>query len=357
MVKIATIYSNLYTSPVEPYAMDTVRWLRISEAFAALGYEVDMIINNHDTIVQKGKNLRFVSNQCVRFEDYDVIKTVFHGGVEFLVENNAGDHPFIISKLGSVVGGDDNVEGVYFFNDIRKNLYRIQETIVQKSRYVTLLTKQSIDLWQDEFGLKDNILHLPTGVEKDVPNPVKNPYSECQEKIAVYIGNIYSLESGQRDVNLMWQKRLNILGRLLKKKGIRLFFIGKGAVDKLDKTAVTYLGVVNNNEIYDYQHFADVGIVFAQGEIQHNESSKLYYYLWAGLPVVSEQPVPNNDLIKEANLGFIVPYDDNPMMAEMIEKAAYSQWDKQYAIDYMLKHHTWESRVRVYDELIKEELQ
>ena len=126
-------------------------------------------------------------------------------------------------------------------------------------------------------------------------------------------------------------------------------------MDKLDHNVVTCLGAVENSRIWDYQYFADVGIALGQGKVQHNESSKIYYYLRTGLPVVSEEPIPNNHLIKESGLGFIADYSDNQMMAEMIQSAIYQKWQKEEAIQYILNNHTWDKRVQVYDALIRKE--
>jgi hypothetical protein len=148
---------------------------------------------------------------------------------------------------------------------------------------------------------------------------------------------------------------LNGLGGRLKRKKIRLCFVGMGDVNQLDPEAVTYLGTVENDRIWDYHYFADVGIVLAQGLIQHNESSKIYYYLRAGLPVVSEDAIHNNNLIREASCGLIARYGDEDMMADLVETAVYRKWAKEEAARYMVENHTWDHRARVYDRLIRQE--
>jgi len=124
-------------------------------------------------------------------------------------------------------------------------------------------------------------------------------------------------------------------------------------VSQLDPNSVVYLGPIDNSRIWDYQYFADVGIALAQGKVQHNESSKIYYYLRTGLPVVSEGPIPNNYLIKETNLGLIADYADDQVMAEMIEEAVHKKWHKKDAINYILSHHTWHKRAEAYERLIE----
>lgn len=352
-IRIATVYEREFYDEFKSYPMDLLRWLRISESLASLGYEVDMIVNTKRGLVRRSPNLRYLPYSMVDWKRYDVIKTLFHKGFESVCLEGEVDHPFIISKLGSVVGNNDATEGVHFFNEERKYLYEMQERINRKSRYVTILTEPSRLLWKREFGENGNILMVPTGVDRKIPSPSGNPYKEFSEKIAVYIGTIYV--DTQREANLVWQNKLNNLGKALKRKGIRLCFVGLGNMDRLDHNVVTYLGPVGNDRVWDYQYFADAGITLAQGKVQHNESSKIYYYLRTGLPVVSEAPIPNNRLIEEAELGFIADYKDDRMMADMIEAAIYKKWRKEDAIRFILKNHTWDKRVRVYDALIKKE--
>ena len=59
------------------------------------------------------------------------------------------------------------------------------------------------------------------------------------------------------------------------------------------------LGKVAAEAVWDGQRAARAGVVLAQGPAQDNESSKIYYYLRTGLPVVCERPVPNAWLIEE----------------------------------------------------------
>jgi hypothetical protein len=335
--------------------MAMIRWLKMSEALADLGFPVDMIVNTGNGIVPKRANLRLVPYEAARWHEYDVIKTLFDKGFENLMQSGGGDHPFIISKLGSVVGGDDRTEGVYFFHEVREQLFQVQKKIAERSKYVTVLTAPSRDLWTKTFGQKRNLLLVPGAAERQIPEPQVNPYSRFPERIAVYIGHIY--DGSQPEMNLLWTGRLNRIGEFLRKKGVRLCYLGTGNVEKLDPKRVTYLGAVEYNKIWDYHYFADVGIALGQGRVQHNESSKIYYYLRTGLPVVTESPIPNSHLVKDAGLGFISDYGDEPAMAEMIETAIYRKWDRKQAIQYILENHTWDKRGRIYDDIIRRDFE
>jgi len=351
-IKIATIYISRKIDKFQAVTMDTVRWLRISEALARLGYSVDMITNeSSQKIIPMAPNLRRVPFKQFDWHDYHVIKTLFQEGFRSLERVGGSRHPFIISK--TTVVGSHNMDAIYFYGWHRWRLFQIQKRINKNARYITLANPLGKKLWQQEFGKKDNILIVPSGVDNNIPARRKNPYEHFEGKIVVYIGNIYG--PMQRKVNLQWQHRLNEIGSAIQARGIDLCFIGEGKLDKLDPHAVRYLGPVENEKLWDYQYFANCGLVLALGEKQNFESSKIYYYLRSGLPVVSESPVPNNNLIKEAKLGFIAPYNDTVKMIELIELAVKKKWQKKLAVDYMLKNHTWDQRVQIYDKIIEKE--
>ncbi len=353
-IRIATVYRNQEFQTYEAHDMSLVRWLRISEGLAQAGYSVDMIVNTSNGLVHRSPRLRFVPFTDVNWDHYHAIKTLFHRGFRTLREAGGHIHPFIISKLGSVVGSDDNVEGVYFFAQEREELFDIQLDIAQHSRYVSVLTPLSRELWHQEHGTSSKTLLVQTGVDKGLPLVKRNPYLQFPEKIALYMGNIYT--NTQIEINRLWTQRLNELGKTLREKGIRLCFLGPGNTERLKADYVTNLGVVDEPGTWDYLYFADVGVVLAQGVGQHNESSKLYYYLRAGLPTVSEEYVPNNSLIEKTQLGLISPYNDPVAMAELIGEAMYRNWDNFHGIQYMLNYHLWTHRILTYEAVIDEYL-
>ena len=107
---------------------------------------------------------------------------------------------------------------------------------------------------------------------------------------------------------------------------------------------------------WNYLQHADVGIVVSAGPFMHNnESSKIYHYLRAGLPVASEAGFPNDHVVTEAECGLVVDSHDMRTLAEAVVAAARTPWDKARAIRYICENHTWAERVKVYDELLRNE--
>jgi len=130
--------------------------------------------------------------------------------------------------------------------------------------------------------------------------------------------------------------------------------LGTGDARALDSRVVTYLGVVPYTASWDYLRHADLGVLVAAGPFMHNnESSKLYHYLRAGLPVVSEAGFPNDFLVREAGLGVVVENGDMHAMAAALLAAGERGWDREHAIRYIVVHHTWDARVETYDRLIR----
>jgi glycosyltransferase involved in cell wall biosynthesis len=255
--------------------------------------------------------------------------------------------------LGSVVGPEDR-PGIYFYGRRREWLYATQRRINETSKYVTVLSRPAEELWTECFGAKDNILIVPGGVDRDVPPPAQNPYPEGHRAKCLFAGNVYDRIS-QPEANAVLIDKLNNLGKLLSDRGIRLYLLGPGDVRRLDKRWVSYLGVVPYEEAWAYLHFADVGVVVAAGEFMHNnESSKIYHYLRVGLPVVCEDGFPNDYVVTESRLGFVVENSNLELMAERTAEVVHRDWDRDYAINYILDHHTWDQRVEVYDKVIRE---
>src|SRR5262249_40408686 len=134
----------------------------------------------------------------------------------------------------------------------------------------------------------------------------------------------------------------------------RLYMLGVGDITALDREYVTYLGAVEYERSWDYFLHAHVGVVVSAGPFSHNnESSKVYHYIRAGLPVVSEAGFPNDHVVSESGLGFTVESNDVEAMALMVEEAAHRAWDRERAVRYIVENHSWKRRVETYQDLFR----
>ncbi len=336
--------------------MSWIRWQKISEALAGLGHDVDIVTNEsrwdrNPTPLRMGERLSRVPLKGRDWSQYDVVKTLFHGGFDLLEEYGGSRHPFIISKLGSVVGPED-MPGIYFYGDIRRRLYNTQVRIHRTSRYVTVLSEAARELWRQTHGERKGMLLVPGGVDHELPDSPRNPFQDFKEKVCLFSGNIYDADS-QPEANRVIVEKLNRIGRLLQGSGIRLCFQGTGDTSRLDEAHVTNLGSTTYDNTWAYFLHAAVGLVVSAGDfMQNNESTKIYHYLRAGLPVVSEAGFPNDDVVVRSGLGFVVRNGDMELMARRIREAASAAWDRERAKAFILDHHTWRCRAEVYRDLL-----
>jgi hypothetical protein len=351
-LRIACVYRRADLSDVVVASMDHIRFIRMAAALARRGHHVEIIVNRDGTRPAMAPPLPEVAFRDVRWHRYHVVKTFFHSGFETLEAEGGSDHPFIISKLGSVVGRDQT-PGVHFFGPIRERLLRTQERIAERSRVVTVLTRPSAALWRRTHGGEGRLLEVPTGVDADVPALGPNPYPALgvEEPVVLFAGNLYSL-TDQPEVNRQWQERLNQIGRALRGTGLRLVGMGPGVTDRLDPSAVLHVGTVPIEKFWDWQRYAAVGIVLAHGAEQDNESSKIYYYLRTALPVVCERPVPNASLIVETGHGVIVDYDDAHALAGAAARLAAAPPPTNGVPQYMVRWHSWDARAALYDPVL-----
>jgi glycosyltransferase involved in cell wall biosynthesis len=337
--------------------MSQIRWLKISEALAALGHEVDIATNEphwfvRSTPIVMGPRLRRVPIAGLQWTRYDVVKTLFGKGYEALEQYGGDSHPFIISKLGSVVGAED-MPGVYFYGAAREQMFATQRRIQEHSRFVTVVSPPGRQLWGDCFGTTSNVLVVPGAADDEIPPAGRDPYPVRQSFRALFAGTIYNRRS-QPEANRTIVAKLNEVGRVLAKAGGHLYLIGDGDVSEIDRRAVTYLGTVLYTRAWDYLRYADVGVVVSAGPFMHNnESSKIYHYLRAGLPVVTESGFPNDHVVRESQCGIVVEGHDLKALAEMVGQVARTPWNREHAIRYIRANHTWGHRAKVYDEILR----
>ena len=357
MVRIVTVYS-----PQHRIAglsdMSYICWFRMSAALAALGYQVDIATNELPFLfggrsIPMAEGLRRIPLRKVRWKEYDVVETLYHQGFETLASYGGDRHPFIISTLGSVVAPQDR-EGILFYGRERKRLFETQRRIRDCSRYVTVLSAPARELWQECFGNSDNVLLVPGAVDREIPPPGPDPYPLGERRRCLFAGNFYGRRA-QPEANRVLVDKFNRLGRLLRERGCRLYVLGPGNTAGLDKQDVSYLGSVPYCRSWDYLYHAHVGVLLSAGPFMHNnESTKIYHYLRVGLPVVSESGFPNDRVLHESRLGFVVENGDLPQMARKIADAATTDWDREGARRFVLENHTWDARAAIFDRLLRD---
>jgi hypothetical protein len=351
MARIVIVYNTQRFGIATPVDMARIQLFETAKSLSRMGHDVD--IATSEIAFQLGRRrvvmadrLRRVPLSRVRWRDYDVVETNFHQGWEALAKYGGSDHPFIVSKLGSVVGASD-MPGVYYYGRIREQMYETQRAIHAGARYITLLSRAAQLLWTESLGARDGHLLMPGGVASEIPARGPDPFPARTGFRVLFSGNVYTARS-QPEANRVICEKLNALGQRLAPYG-RVFFAGPGDTRQLDSRFVTLLGATPYEASWQHMLHADVGIVVSAGAFMHNnESSKIYHYLRAGLPIVSEAGFPNDGVVHESGLGFVVPSDDMDTMAARVLDAARATWNREAAQRYVVANHSWERRMEVY---------
>jgi glycosyltransferase involved in cell wall biosynthesis len=351
MARIVMVYNTERFGVANPTEMARIQLFETARSLARLGHDVDIATSEIALQLRRrpvvmADRLRRVPLSRVRWSNYDVIETNFHQGWESLSRYGGTSHPFIIAKLGSVVG-DSDMAGIYYFGRTRERMFETQRAIHLRARYITLLSEAARRLWAESLGARDGLLLVPGGVAREIPRKGSDPFPSRDGIRILFSGNVYSARS-QPEANRVLCDKLNALGQRLAAAG-RVYVAGPGDTRRLDARYVTTLGAIPYDDAWQQMLHADVGIVVSAGPFMHNnESSKIYHYLRAGLPTVSEAGFPNDHVVDESGLGFVVQNNDMDTMAARILDAARAPWNREGAERYILANHTWERRMEIY---------
>jgi hypothetical protein len=324
--------------------MDIIRWFSLSRALAKRNYEVDMITVDGKDEKEIGRNLRIVPIKNARWQDYVAVKSCYQKTINFIPE-----HRLIISRLARVVDPDETARDKKDAED----LFRWQNMTYENANIILVNDEINRQRLLGIYKRKKDVFLLPTGCPSDFEISPTSPFKK-DKPIAVFLGSI----SNEKII-----ESLNQIGFFLKKSGWILLV---GGVNKtkyycdeekeLDKRYCSYVGPLTYEESLSYMHYADVGLSVAPGpHIFENEISKIYYYLRVGLPTVSEERIPNNDLIETTKFGRIFPYSDYRRAAKLVLKVGSSNRKRDLSdsvIKYMLENHSWDVRAKYLDELI-----
>jgi hypothetical protein len=115
-------------------------------------------------------------------------------------------------------------------------------------------------------------------------------------------------------------------------------------------------GELPEHEVWDYVRNAHVGLALATGPHPFdNDMSKIFTYLRGGLPVLSEEPIVNNRLVRQTGYGKTFTYGDLDELVfqavQLLEKPPLAE--RERVMQFMVSEHSWERRVDTYVELFR----
>jgi len=340
-MKIAIVF---HKNPFAPLAsIDLIRLRAISGGLIGRGIEVEIVapveeIGFIDGVVPV-RPLSFLKS-----DRYDLVKTCYHFSIDLI---NGYEGP-VVSRIVRVV--DDLLPERD--ESIRRYLLRYQSLIKERASCIIVNNIENKERWQAFYGTDTSVVCVPTGCPSVIPLPQKNPF-DPHEKVVLFLGSI----AAPRMITI-----INEIARRL--EGIaRVHFIGLNKSHLYGKNKENILsplviqhGTMSEEMIWNYIFHARIGLAIATDPHPFdNDMSKIFSYLRGGLPVLSEEPIINNALIRETGFGLTFQYDN---MEDLTEKALFllqnPPLEKREAVmAFMAREHSWERRVETYAKLFR----
>jgi len=138
----------------------------------------------------------------------------------------------------------------------------------------------------------------------------------------------------------------------------RVHFIGRnktglygGGSECLLDPLIAVHGELAEEHVWAYIRHATIGLALATGPYAFdNDVSKILNYLRGGLPVLSEEPIINNQLIRQTKYGKIFKHGD---IDDLVIKATQilsnpPLHNREAVMRFMATEHSWQKRVESY---------
>jgi glycosyltransferase involved in cell wall biosynthesis len=275
---------------------------------------------------------------------YDLIKTSYHDSIMLI----GGFRGPVVSRIVRVVD-----ERLPERDDAaRERLLLCQEMIKKRAAALVLNNKENRERWINLYGSQPPITLVPTGCPSEIPKPRSNPFLSGERAI-LFLGSLAS----PRMVSMLNKaaRMLSDLGRIHLVGLNKACMYGGGKDCALDPLIEDH-GELPEDAIWDYIRYASIGLAFATGpHAFDNDISKILNYLRGGLPVLSEEPIVNNDLIRQTGFGKIFRFDDINDMAKKARELIKEEYegDREAVMRFMAQEHSWDKRVEVYLKLFQ----
>ena len=276
---------------------------------------------------------------------YDLLKTCYHDSIE-LIGTYQGP---VVSRIVRVV--DERLPERD--EPARARLLLCQERIRERASVLVLNNRENMLRWQKLYGPKPRIVLVSTGCPREIPLPRRNPFNG-DRPVVLFLGSL----AAPRMVRM-----LNEAARRLRAiADVHLVGLNKAGLYGGDEKCRLDTGIVDHGEVmeqdaWDYIRHAAVGLALATGPLPFdNDVSKILTYLRGGLPVLSEEPILNNELVRQTGLGTTFTYDN---VDELAAKAEYLIRDpmpakRERVMRFMAEEHSWDRRVDTYVDLFNE---
>ncbi|MGC8657945.1 MAG: hypothetical protein ACP5U1_02625 [Desulfomonilaceae bacterium] len=321
-----------------------MRLRAIAAGLLDLGLQTEILAPNVQPAMVDGRIPVYGLDRLDEKDRYEIIKTSYHDSIR-LVPNGRKN---VVSRIVRVV------DEAYPRRDerFRASLLQCQRLIAQKAHTVIFNNEENRSRWINMYGDAVQTALVPTGCPSVIPAPGFRPY-RTHKKVLLFLGSIASARMLTMLNNLAI--RLSNFAEIHLVGSNKTLMYGDGTTTELNPLIVNH-GPKCEIETWDYIYHADIGLALAAGpEPFDNDISKIYTYLRGGLPVLSEEPILNNSLIRRLGFGRVFNYGDMDGLVYGC-KALLSEpptEKRKRVMSIMIKEHSWEERAARYKALFE----
>lgn len=327
-----------------PAGIDLVRLRAIAGGLIGRGIDAEIL----SPVPREGLIEGFipVRNLSALEEDgrYDLIKTCYHYSITLI---GAYKGP-VVSRIVRVVDEQLPERDEPF----REQLLRCQQLIKDRASAIALNNEENRARWRLLYGNEPPTVLVPTGCPTEIPMSGSNPYPPDRGSV-LFLGSL----AAPRMVGM-----LNAAAEELKSLAdVHLIGSNKACMYGGDEACVLDPLIIDHGElpeeqVWRYIRHASIGLAFATGlHPFDNDVSKILNYLRGGLPVLSERPIVNNELVRKSGYGETFAFGEVPDMIgkarKLLENPPVEQ--RESVMRFMASEHSWDRRVDTYVELFK----
>ncbi len=326
-----------------PKGIDLIRLRSIVRGLIKKGQEAEIIAPvDRDGMIEDIIPVRRLSG--LDLNRYNILKTSYHESIKY-VDNFDGP---IVSRIVRVVDEKYPERDERF----RKSLLQCQEVMAQKSAGMIFNNEANAERWRRDYGNRQKIAIIPSGCPAKIPPKGKNPYS-TSSPVLLFLGSIAS----ERMLNMLNDAAARLAGVA------EIHFVGLNKVGMYGAAspatiseAIISHGELPEAEVWDYIRFAQMGVAIAAGPHPFdNDLSKMFSYLRGGLPILAEERIATNYLIKETGHGCIFKYDDlDGLVARALQMNTTELSQRaEKVMNHMVRNHSWTRRVEAMVQLFR----
>jgi len=325
-----------------PTGIDLVRLRAVAGALSRKRIEVEIVAPvKKEGELEDGIPVRGLS-MLRQHGRYDLVKTCYHQSI-MLVDEYKGP---VVSRIVRVVDQElpERDDGA------RETLLSCQERIRGRASALALNNIENEHRWRELYGNDLPIVLAPTGCPANIPLSRGNPF-EKDKPMVLFLGSL----AAPRMVHILNHAARGLQGLA----EVHLVGLNKACMYGGDEDCLLDLVIIDHGErmesdVWDYIRHAAIGLALATGPHGFdNDVSKILNYLRGGLPVLSEEPILNNDLVRQTRYGETFDFGNVDMLVQkalsLLEHPPTERRDQ--VMRFMAEEHSWDKRVETYVEL------